>query len=158
MYLIKIGVRMNLTTFIDLAAHYDCHEISAYEKDSDIHLKDDNLGFLLSWSKGGEGGNSCWGGDSYRIDEEGEPYFENVREFIQSIMPALDANTIYTIINELTVNWEYKDDSDYYGNYENFGLKFISVKKLYKKLVIDLEFKALNEMVEVKKDNKLKLL
>lgn len=135
---------MNFEDFIKIAEKYGAMEQYTYGKD----LGEDSFGFMISWKSGGMSGGDCWDGVAEEITPEDEPSFESPYNLLSALFQNIDKAKIQELIYPLIQNWSYTDDSDYYGNYYICEYKFISLKQLYKVVIVDLELKTLTEITE----------
>lgn len=95
------------------------------EKDGKIREK---------WSTGGMSGGSCWGDEpEYFSCDEKEPEFLYLDSIIEYYYPKVGFIQYKRLIQELV---KYSSDREYcyYGNYDDYSIKEVDLKKLYFKL------------------------
>jgi hypothetical protein len=85
------------------------------------------------WVVGGMSGGSCWGDDADKpISAHAEPEFVDLDNLLTLICPNISFLQYKSILNIV----ESKDDreNEYYGNYTEYEVKYISLGSLYNKL------------------------
>lgn len=107
-------------------------EISLIRNEDVKKLAEANELFIVTWVSGGTAGGNCWGpGGHYSIESDREPEMDaliNVLE--ESGISLKEARQVFELIQHGTFG-----ESGYYGNYTDYGYKWISFAAAYDKLV-----------------------
>lgn len=94
--------------------------------------------FEESWRTGGEQGGSCWddGTEDHHCPINGdiEPPMTDLDELLLKVAPNISFLVYRNLENKLLERDE-RCENEYYGNYTNYGIKRINIKKLYDYLV-----------------------
>ena len=94
--------------------------------------------FSAEWVIGGEEGGSCWDtGDEDRhssISAEPEASLEGLDDLLLKVCPALTFLMYHKLENSL-IHSESRRKNDYYGNYTEYAIKYVSIAELYDFLV-----------------------
>ena len=86
---------------------------------------------------GGSSGGNCWGGTStpYRTGREAsEAEVPTLDELIAELAPDISFIKYKVLVN--SIQWQTTEycSSDYYGNYRDYGYKYIDCNSLYEAL------------------------
>ena len=93
-------------------------------------LKLDEPVFYVEWVTGGQEGGSCWGGEPYSRSPEKEPELDALMELLDDLDLRLrHANQILKEMETGTY-----EDRGYYGNWTEYGYKYITLSKVHEKL------------------------
>ena len=94
--------------------------------------------FEESWRIGGEQGGSCWddGTEDHHcpITASPEPPMSDLDELLLKVAPNISFLVYRNLENKLLQRDERRE-SEYYGNWTEYGIKRINIKKLYDYLV-----------------------
>lgn len=91
------------------------------------------------WSSGGMTGGNCWGNEPYKMEGEREPSFKDLRNLLIEVCPNIGILQ-YEAIQEIIKEDSY-EQREYYGNYTEYTIQYITLKDLYNKLI---ELKCIN--------------
>lgn len=103
----------------------DCTHIPRAEtKVSDLYL-------YTSWVTGGQSGGSCWDTEERHqfssMGSEPEPEFQGLSKMMEDLK--INVSKYHKIKEKLQyIEWT---QNEYYGNYTNYRMKYISVRDLY---------------------------
>ncbi len=93
--------------------------------------KDTKYVLHVEWETGGVGGGSCWGGEPTGYSSS-TPAAE-LKEFdiiLEHFIPTLSFLQYKNLYNSLIEEDSYTQN-EYYGNYTNYAIKQIELRKLY---------------------------
>ena len=93
-------------------------------------------GVWIKWSTGGQGGASCWDegpAQYYATEGSPQPEFEELDKILEVVCPNIGFLQYKRICREVVKDQRYSD-SDYYGNYDNYAIKYVMMKDLYNAL------------------------
>lgn len=88
-----------------------------------------------SWNSSGSRGGSCWGTESHWYQEERPHDTWKVLDLVLEVVSPGISHRDYKYILDLVDSDDYSDVY-YYGNYDDYTVEFIPLKKLYKHLGI----------------------
>jgi len=93
-------------------------------------------GLHCRWVSGGSTGKSCWGGDARPVDpdRESEELEESLEKILTKICPNMTFLQYKRLCRDLIEYGESGDGGDYYGNYYDYGTKWLELQKLYDRL------------------------
>lgn len=121
---------------LDVTFYYDTGdwEVRKFRPRTNIKI-DDYL--YAEWTKGGEGGGSCWddGTDDphYPISAEKEPDFDCFDKVLLCIVPNI-SYLQHKVLTSAVLRIDEYTQNEYYGNYTVYGTKKVILKDLYDKL------------------------
>jgi len=87
---------------------------------------------------GGASGGSCWGGIASRYSTGREASEAEVPEFdqlLEEISPEISFLKYKNLMNSISWMTTEECDNDYYGNYTEYGYKYITCDQLFNDLV-----------------------
>ena len=91
-------------------------------------------GLYKKWQTGGVSGGNCWSdGGHYSLESEREPDWDVLEKLLDKHCPNL-ARKDYRALFDLEEKGEFTE-REYYGNYTDYGWKWICARKLYDFLV-----------------------
>jgi hypothetical protein len=114
-----------------------------YVKRSGKNLKDINLDdvIMTHWSSGGVSGGSCWDDGSndphYPVSGDDEPELVELDIILDVVCPQMTRKEYKQLLNGVQpelVQYEEWSVSEYYGNYTDYRLKQVSLRRLYERL------------------------
>lgn len=115
----------------DYVSHYGMEEDS-------FTINSDNIIIQEHISSGASGGN-CWGDDAQHFSNS-----KSAQEFIplDRILKTACPNISYLKYKEIQslIKEEYREDSEYYGNYTEYEVYKLNIKELYDWLVLNESF------------------
>lgn len=122
---------MNKETFAEIFNRYasSCYAID----------RNSNTNFIYgSVLTGGASGGSCWGGtaSSYSTGREAsEAEVPDLDRLLEEIAPDISFLKYKKLMSE--IKWQTTEhcDNDYYGNYSEYGYKYITCDQLFDDLV-----------------------
>lgn len=82
----------------------------------------------MRWVSGGMTGGSCWDGRPRPIETEGEPNFDVLDVILKKVVPQI-SYLQYKEVEKLIRESDY-NDYHYYGNYDEYSVKFIVLSEL----------------------------
>lgn len=116
----------------NLEQHYDDFLITSLNKTNDI----DKLFISTIWLSGGVCGNNCYDCYNIRIDSECEIDLSIQVIFLLEHLGFKITGFFLSSIMDLTENYTFKQDEDYYYNYLEYTRNFIYLKDIYNEIYI----------------------
>lgn len=121
---------------INESKDFDSWYQGIYKEAFGVPDKMKDMAIYMRWSTGGASGGSCWdteeddGAQPY--DGESEPKFIVLDKVLAKIVPTLTFSD-YREIEKCIISTE-TSEYHYYGNYDDWGIKYLPLPVLYKKL------------------------
>ena len=92
-----------------------------------------DIAIYMRWNTGGVSGGSCWeSSDPQPYDGEDEPDFKVLDMVLAKLAPSI-TYLHYKEVEKLIISTE-TSDYHYYGNYDEYEIKFLPLPVLYKLL------------------------
>lgn len=102
--------------------------ISALDVTSDLTLP---IWLSNPWVIGGKTGGSCWNqNEHYEVSKDEEDSFSEFDEFLEKYFPSM-THIVYKQVMKLVKTIHYRN-SEYYGNYTDYEVKYILHSDLLK--------------------------
>lgn len=125
---------MDKETFTEIFNRHasTCYALNRYNREEDTKY------IYGSVEIGGASGGSCWGGtaQSYSTGRDAsDAEVPNFDSLLEEIAPEITFLKYKNLIHQIT--WQTTDDysNDYYGNYTEYGYKYITCDQLYNDLI-----------------------
>lgn len=91
--------------------------------------------YEVKWCTGGASGGSCWGDEAERFDSDDvEPDLELLDTLLESVCATISVKNYKKLLGAV-VERDSDSDSEYYGNYTDYGIKRVNFRKLYHELI-----------------------
>lgn len=115
---------------INASGEFDSWYQGIYKEATGVPDNMKDIAVYMRWNTGGVSGGSCWdSSDPQPYDGEGEPDFKVLDVVLAKLAPNI-THLHYKEIERAVISTE-TTDYHYYGNYDDYEIKFISLPVLY---------------------------